>query len=115
MKVYSKYIMDHWAMIGMHILLGGICFFVADSALDVLLLAPVMLYAYSAVAIDIEQSGYALLVIISDEPDIDVAKRLSIELVDEAGRDVKTVLICGESLDELRERLEEAEEPEEDE
>jgi len=46
-----------------------------------------------------------MLVILSEEPDIEVAKRLSEELVDEVERDVKTVIIAGDSLQELRDRL----------
>jgi len=105
MKLYTNYILNHWQMIALHIAVAFICFVVADSPLEVLLIAPVLLYAMSAVSVDIEQNGYAMLVILSEEPDIELAKRLSEELVDEVARDVKTVIIAGETLDELRDRL----------
>ena len=105
MRLYTNYIKAHWEMIALHAAVAIICFVVADSALEVLLLAPVLLYAMSAVSVDIEQNGYAMLVILSEEPDIEVAKRLSEELVEEVERDVKTVIIAGDSLQELRDRL----------
>ena len=114
MKLYTNYIKAHWQELTLHAVFAVICFVVADTPLEVLLISPVLFYALSAVSVDLDESGYAMLFILTEEPDVPLAKKLSEDLVDEVARDVKTVIITGDSLTSLREQLLEDEDDEDE-
>jgi len=113
MTPYLNFILEHWKQIAWHIYMAVVIFFFVSTPLGVVLMAPILIYAYVAWTVDLEETGFCLAVFVGEEFNEDIVTALAEECHEETGRDVKIMIIRQPTIDEIREGLEEEDEIEE--
>lgn len=107
MTPYIDFIRERWMVITVHLYLGMALMYGAASPLHILILAPAIYYAYVAVMVDINRSGYMRVIMLTEEPDLELAHTLGAALAEESEADVQLTIITGEQLEALRDELKE--------
>lgn len=113
MTPYLNKLMDSWKQILWHTYMALCIFYFVPTPLGVICMAPIIMYAYVAWTVDIEEEGFCLAVFVGDQVNEDIIEALAQDCHEQTGRDVKIVIVQQKHVDAIREGLEEEDEIEE--
>ena len=88
--MYYQWILDNWLKLVAHIYILSFLFLLTPWM--IIFFTPLVIYAYSAAATDIDESGFIMVVCIGNDDDEEILNDMAGQIHEDSGKPVKVIV-----------------------